>query len=48
MDMEDVYFNPEEPMEIALALRTLIISAKLREEKAQSSFKLVQGFASCQ
>jgi len=40
-----VYFNPEEPMEIALALRTLIISAELREEKAQSSFKLVQGFS---
>jgi glycosyltransferase involved in cell wall biosynthesis len=40
-----VYFNPEEPKDIALAVRSLIISTKLREEKAQFSFKLVQGFS---
>jgi glycosyltransferase involved in cell wall biosynthesis len=39
-----VYFNPEAPDEIALALQTLIENSSLRLEKAQNAYKLAQQF----
>ena len=40
-----VYFDPEQPEDIARALRDLIISSRLRAEKAQASFQRAQDFS---
>lgn len=40
-----VYFDPEKPEDIAAAIRQLIVSPELREEKAKLSFKLVQQYS---
>jgi len=40
-----VYFDPENPEDIAQAVRTLIDSAELRSEKAAASFKAAQVFS---
>lgn len=40
-----VYFNPEQPADIALALRTLIKSPKLRRELAQLSYQSAQQYS---
>ncbi len=39
-----VYFDPEQPDEIAAAIRTLIVSPKLRLEKAKAAFERAQAF----
>lgn len=40
-----VYFDPEKPEDIAAAIRQLITSPELRDEKAKLSFKLVQQYS---
>ncbi|MDP9200445.1 MAG: glycosyltransferase family 4 protein [Gemmatimonadota bacterium] len=40
-----VYFNPERPLEIAAALRTLIDSPALRAEKADAAFRRAKAFS---
>lgn len=40
-----VYFDPEQPDEIAAAIRALIVSPKLRSEKAQAAFERAQQFS---
>ena len=40
-----VYFNPEKPEDIERALHTLIVSEKLREEKAKASYQLAQDYS---
>lgn len=40
-----VYFDPEHPDEIAKAIRTLIDSPKLRQEKARTAFERAQQFS---
>ena len=40
-----VYFDPENPEDIAQALRMLIDSAELRSKKAAASFKMAQTFS---
>ena len=40
-----VYFDPEQPEDIARALRDLIVSPQLRTEKAQASYQKAQDFS---
>ena len=40
-----VYFDPEQPEDIERALHTLIVSEKLREEKANASYQLAQDYS---
>ena len=40
-----VYFNPEKPKDIQRALLNLIVSGKLREEKAKASYQLAQAYS---
>ena len=40
-----VYFDPEEPKDIARALRELISSPQLREQKANASYQSVQRYS---
>jgi glycosyltransferase involved in cell wall biosynthesis len=40
-----LYFNPENPADIAQALRKLILSAELRNEKAKASFARARQFS---
>lgn len=39
-----IYFDPEQPAEIASALQTLISSPELRLRKAEASYRAAQGF----
>ena len=40
-----VYFDPEVPMDISRALKKMIISTKLRKEKANVSYKIAKNFS---
>jgi glycosyltransferase involved in cell wall biosynthesis len=40
-----VYFDPEDPKEIARALKELIASPELRAQKAKASFAKAQGYS---
>jgi len=40
-----IYFDPEQPKDIAYALNELIQSSRLRAEKSQESFQLAQNFS---
>jgi glycosyltransferase involved in cell wall biosynthesis len=40
-----VYFDPEDPMEIGLALEALIVAPELRAEKARAAFQASQAYS---